>query len=101
VLGFYILGWAKSRDYQLVIRKSSEDGWKPVRFQVNLSAYDAYGCESGAWQEVLGGGLTSQALLFASPKHHLRNALDVILASDYLRQTDRATAIWESVERID
>jgi hypothetical protein len=37
----------------------------------------------------------------ADLNHHLRNALDIILASDYLRQTDRATAICESVERID
>ncbi len=37
----------------------------------------------------------------ASLNHEVRNALQVIFASDYLRQSDRAAAILESVERTD
>jgi hypothetical protein len=37
----------------------------------------------------------------ADLNHHLRNALQVILASGYLRDSDKAAAILESVERID
>jgi signal transduction histidine kinase len=42
-----------------------------------------------------------QIQVVADLHHNLRNALTVILASDYLRQTDKATAILEGVERID
>lgn len=42
-----------------------------------------------------------QIQVVADLHHNLRNALEVILASEYLRQTDKATAILQSVERID
>ncbi len=37
----------------------------------------------------------------ADLNHNVRNALQVIFASDFLPQSDRASAILESVERID
>lgn len=37
----------------------------------------------------------------ADLNHHLRNALEIILCSAYLRQSEHATAILHSVERID
>lgn len=42
-----------------------------------------------------------QIQVVADLNHNLRNALEVILAAEYLRQTDRAAAILQSVERID
>jgi len=42
-----------------------------------------------------------QIRVVADLNHHLRNALTIILASDYLRESEKATAILESVERID
>jgi signal transduction histidine kinase len=42
-----------------------------------------------------------QIQVVADMNHHLRNALEVILASEYLRQTDKADAILVSVERIE
>jgi hypothetical protein len=42
-----------------------------------------------------------QLRVVADLNHHLRNALSVILASEYLRESEKATAILESVERID
>ena len=42
-----------------------------------------------------------QIRVVADLNHHLRNALSVILASEYLRESEKATAILESVERID
>jgi len=37
----------------------------------------------------------------ADLNHNVRNALTVILASEYLRQTDKGNAILQGVERID
>ena len=37
----------------------------------------------------------------ADLNHHVRNALEVILASEYLHSSDKAAAILESVRRID
>jgi ABC-type protease/lipase transport system fused ATPase/permease subunit len=42
-----------------------------------------------------------QIQVVADLNHNLRNALEVILSSEYLRQSNHATAIRESVERID
>jgi hypothetical protein len=42
-----------------------------------------------------------QIRVVADLNHHLRNALTVILASEYLHESEKATAILESVERID
>jgi len=42
-----------------------------------------------------------QIRVVADLNHHLRNALTIILASEYLRESEKATAILESVERID
>lgn len=42
-----------------------------------------------------------QIQVVADLNHNLRNALEVILASEYLRQTDKASAILQGVERID
>jgi signal transduction histidine kinase len=42
-----------------------------------------------------------QIEVVADMNHHLRNELEVILASEYLRQADKADAILVSVERIE
>jgi hypothetical protein len=42
-----------------------------------------------------------QIRVVADLNHHLRNALTIILASEYLRESEKATAILASVERID
>jgi hypothetical protein len=42
-----------------------------------------------------------QIQVVADLNHNLRNALAVILASEYLAQSEKATAILESVDRID
>jgi hypothetical protein len=42
-----------------------------------------------------------QVKVVADLNHHLRNALEVILASEYLRHDVKAGAILNSVERID
>lgn len=42
-----------------------------------------------------------QIQVVADLNHNVRNALAVILASEYLCQTDKATAILQGVERID
>jgi hypothetical protein len=42
-----------------------------------------------------------QVEVVADLNHHLRNALEVILASDYLAHDTKAAAILNSVERID
>ncbi len=43
----------------------------------------------------------AQIRMVADLNHHVRNALEVIFNSKYLRDTDKATAILEGVERID
>jgi hypothetical protein len=43
----------------------------------------------------------AQIRMAAHLNHHVRNALEVIFHSDYLRNTDKAAAILESLERID
>jgi hypothetical protein len=42
-----------------------------------------------------------QIRIVADLNHHLRNALDVILSSEYLHQSEKASAILESVARIE
>lgn len=42
-----------------------------------------------------------QLRVVADLNHHLRNALEIIFESEYLRDSDKATAILESVKRID
>ncbi len=42
-----------------------------------------------------------QIRVVADLNHNLRNALQVIFGSDYLLQSDKATALLESAERID
>jgi hypothetical protein len=42
-----------------------------------------------------------QIRVVADLNHHLRNALEIIFGSEYLRESEKATAILESVKRID
>jgi len=42
-----------------------------------------------------------QVKVVADLNHHLRNALEVILSSNYLRESEKGTAILESVVRIE